>query len=518
MTKPVWEKPNPVKKHSILTPLQKAKARARARSAGRPYPNMVDNIWASRNEATTKKKYIPYIHFRDYIDIADLTEDVARKPKFPKHGDSLDPYAEAITPDLGWRNYNDNEHLGKTSAEISKRLYNTTPALTSQESHAVKSHTNQSSYEMSTKLINKEKITSSIRNKAIKLHDIVSKPLGHKISLYSGVSSDPRGWEKHSDGSTQLRAATSMTHDKFVSHYFATMNATDTSNPTHIIHLHANPTDRGLYVAHHAESPDEYETILPPNTYIKPHPNHTEPEEHIDSDGKKVFIHHYVIHKQSKPGEYQPGKLAVNEEFNLKRLGSNPGKFKRLVAKHLGSKAANKIDGADGSKIMAIAKRKGDTGLFRQGSFIKNFYGEALEIGTKEIRVAYSRMTPGQEKISFDLGHDANVPQDNKTELRRRKAKKIFRAYFDEEKANKPLGKPFRTPGERKKFAVYVRNDSGNVVKVRFGDPNLSIKRDNPARRRSFRARHNCANPGPRTKAKYWSCRMWSKTRVSDIT
>ena len=200
---------------------------------------------------------------------------------------------------------------------------------------------------------------------------------------------------------------------------------------------------------------------------------------------------------------------AANEEFNLKRLGSNPGKFKRLVAKHLGSKAADKIDGADGSKIMALAKRKGDTGLFRQGSFIKNFYGEALEIGTKEIRVAYSRMTPGQEKISFDLGHDANVPQDNKIELRRRKAKKIFRAYFDEASDSKPLGKPFRTPGERKKFAVYVRNDSGNVVKVRFGDPNLSIKRDNPARRRSFRARHKCANPGPRTKARYWSCRQW---------
>jgi len=47
MTKPVWEKPNPVKKHSKLTPLQKSKARARARSAGRPYPNMVDNIWAA---------------------------------------------------------------------------------------------------------------------------------------------------------------------------------------------------------------------------------------------------------------------------------------------------------------------------------------------------------------------------------------------------------------------------------------------------------------------------------------
>jgi len=70
-----------------------------------------------------------------------------------------------------------------------------------------------------------------------------------------------------------------------------------------------------------------------------------------------------------------------------------------------------------------------------------------------------------------------------------------------------PLGKPMR--GDRKKFKVYVRKPNGNVVKVNFGDPNMRIRKSNPARRRSFRARHNCANPGPRTKARYWSCRKW---------
>ena len=79
------------------------------------------------------------------------------------------------------------------------------------------------------------------------------------------------------------------------------------------------------------------------------------------------------------------------------------------------------------------------------------------------------------------------------------------------------LGKPFRTPGGPKKFAVYVKNEKGNVVKVTFGDPNLSIKRDDPARRKSFRARHNCDNPGPRTKARYWSCYQWrSGAKVED--
>ena len=69
------------------------------------------------------------------------------------------------------------------------------------------------------------------------------------------------------------------------------------------------------------------------------------------------------------------------------------------------------------------------------------------------------------------------------------------------------LGKPMR--GDVKKFKVYVKNPKGNVVKVNFGDPNMKIKKSNPARRRSFRARHNCDNPGPRHKARYWSCRKW---------
>ena len=71
------------------------------------------------------------------------------------------------------------------------------------------------------------------------------------------------------------------------------------------------------------------------------------------------------------------------------------------------------------------------------------------------------------------------------------------------------LGKPFKTPGGPKKSAVYVKNDKGNVVKVNFGDPNMKIKKNIPGRRKNFRARHNCDNPGPKYKARYWSCRAW---------
>ena len=81
-----------------------------------------------------------------------------------------------------------------------------------------------------------------------------------------------------------------------------------------------------------------------------------------------------------------------------------------------------------------------------------------------------------------------------------------------------PLGKPMR--GDVKKFKVYVRNPkTGNIKKVNFGHGGTSakragqktmrIKKSNPARRKSFRARHNCDNPGPRTGARYWACRSW---------
>ena len=70
------------------------------------------------------------------------------------------------------------------------------------------------------------------------------------------------------------------------------------------------------------------------------------------------------------------------------------------------------------------------------------------------------------------------------------------------------------TKGDRKKYKVYVKNDKGNVVKVEFGDPNMEIKRDDPERRKSFRARHNCDTAKT---AGYWSCKFWSTKSVTDL-
>jgi hypothetical protein len=81
------------------------------------------------------------------------------------------------------------------------------------------------------------------------------------------------------------------------------------------------------------------------------------------------------------------------------------------------------------------------------------------------------------------------------------------------------LGKPFRTPSGPKKFSVYVKNPKGNIVKVNFGhkgeggQKTMRIKKSNPERRAAFRARHNCDTPGPRHKARYWSCRFgWPRS------
>jgi hypothetical protein len=82
----------------------------------------------------------------------------------------------------------------------------------------------------------------------------------------------------------------------------------------------------------------------------------------------------------------------------------------------------------------------------------------------------------------------------------------LFEAEYQGRKVK--LNKPMQ--GDVKKFKVYVKDPkTGNTKKVNFGDPNMRIKKSNPKRRKSFRARHNCENPGPKTKARYWSCRKW---------
>lgn len=121
-------------------------------------------------------------------------------------------------------------------------------------------------------------------------------------------------------------------------------------------------------------------------------------------------------------------------------------------------------------------------------------------------------LTDPSEIAAYEAGYRENDDKkdygyDDKLEEAEYKGRKVS------------LGKPKRTPSGPKKFTVFVKNPkTGNVKKVNFGDKNMEIKRDDPERRASFRARHKCDTAKDRTSARYWSCRFWSKKPVSKLT
>lgn len=133
--------------------------------------------------------------------------------------------------------------------------------------------------------------------------------------------------------------------------------------------------------------------------------------------------------------------------------------------------------------------------LVFRGSVIKLnlFFEKMLRPSLEDIQKHISKIYPGSTVKMFKM-----IPKLG--------PKNIPVVLAREEKK---LNKPFLTPEGPKKRSVYVKGPSGNVVKVNFGDPNMRIKKNDPERRKSFRARHNCETPGPKHKARYWSCKAW---------
>ena len=142
---------------------------------------------------------------------------------------------------------------------------------------------------------------------------------------------------------------------------------------------------------------------------------------------------------------------------------------------------------------------------------IQQSKGSLLEYADLEMQYADAEWDEEWGEFTYEVALAGSIFYEDDKE-------KILKGSSSAKQKKVKLNKPFRTPGGPKKFSVYVKNEKGNVVKVNFGDPNMSIKRDDPERRKSYRARHNCDNPGPKWKANYWSCKMWSKTNVSDLT
>ena len=150
-----------------------------------------------------------------------------------------------------------------------------------------------------------------------------------------------------------------------------------------------------------------------------------------------------------------------------------------------------------------------------KGSGSRNVKSKAMFIGSKSKTISESVMIKGKKDYVVLINKIQQVLDLQEDYDEYDWGDKIEEAKYQGRTVK--LNKPFRTSGGPKKFAVYVMNKQGNVVIVRFGDPNMSIKRDDPERRKSFRARHNCSQKKDRTTPGYWSCKFWSSKRVGDL-
>ena len=212
------------------------------------------------------------------------------------------------------------------------------------------------------------------------------------------------------------------------------------------------------------------------------------------------------------------------------RPGTTPQQWAFARVNSFITKGKGTWGGADSDLAAKVSKKE---------EFSK--FDEALEWGTDELRKAYASDTPGQSTEIQKADHQTEDACCDD-------CKELDEACWDGYKAvgtkvlngktvpncvpigediaeevdwqqilqeaeyqgkTVTLNNPFRTPDGPKKFAVYTMGPNDKVVIVRFGDPNMEIKRDDPERRASYRARHGCDNPGPKWKANYWSCYQW---------
>jgi hypothetical protein len=156
------------------------------------------------------------------------------------------------------------------------------------------------------------------------------------------------------------------------------------------------------------------------------------------------------------------------------------------------------------NRLAAIAHKQGQ---HVQGNIRTNI-AAAIKRGDATSAEALRRAIKARQAAAKPFTHeDVCVPEEDY--IYEEWTEEQWNTLIEENNEGRTLNKPIRTSGGPKKFAVYVKNDKGNIIKLGFGDPNLEIKRDDPDRRKAYRARHGCDNPGPKWKANWWSCN-WS--------
>ena len=266
-----------------------------------------------------------------------------------------------------------------------------------------------------------------------------------------------------------------------------------------------------------------------------------------DSADKEVAIREFNLDvdygfEAVSEGDMKEKKKLAQDPDVRKEPGSQPKKYYKTLSKDVKQKRSDHFKKQDTNAPGYKPAPGDDTAKTKTSKHTKKFrqmYGEvskeAYEIGadyanhTKEI-------TPGETPSAKPVDSKLRTPENpqHKEVKKDKYSMKSFKEYVEDDiyahleeeleiteaeyQGKKvKLNDPVR--GGSKKFYVYVKNDKGNVIKVSFGDTTgLSIKRDDPERRKSFRARHNCDTAKDKTTARYWSCRMWTaKTKVSDL-
>lgn len=220
-------------------------------------------------------------------------------------------------------------------------------------------------------------------------------------------------------------------------------------------------------------------------------------------------------------------KIERAREIAMKRFAKNSNLRSRAlkIARNTLRKRLGGARGANYSNLPMAQKIAVDKMLDGRRNQIKAIANKIITRVKRDEagRLTGQRTSSAKSAIVASYQHDAQdmvenvcVPEEDHIyfEMDAQQWLEFSSEIVEEQNENRALNKPFRTPGGPKKFAVYVKNDKGNVIKLGFGDPNLEIKRDDPDRRKAYRARHGCDNPGPKWKANYWSCNWsWSASK-----
>jgi len=226
-------------------------------------------------------------------------------------------------------------------------------------------------------------------------------------------------------------------------------------------------------------------------------------------------------------GSYTPGEKTIRVVVHNRNMADVLRTLAHELVHHMQNTNGDELDGKDGSDTENEANAKAGVIMRKFGRENPEIFESKLNeniINTQTISCEncgweWDLADGGNDPyICHKCGHDNIDEYDVESEedfedfipFLKEYSQQLFESQLTEAEyqgRKVTLGKPMR--GDSKKFKVYVKNPKGKVVKVNFGAKGMNIKKNNPVRRRAFRARFNCDNPGPRDKARYWSCRKW---------